>query len=82
MQTDSNRYPKCVEVFKCIRWDIDRDVIRDHEFDFSKKFVVDAVSRADKSVFSMGPSHATAHPHRLNENAYPNDNDALNHTGH
>ena len=28
-RTTGNRYAKCIEVSKRIRWDIDRDVIRD-----------------------------------------------------
>jgi len=40
-----NRYAKCVEVSKRIRWDIDRDVIRDRDFDFSKKFLPDGLSK-------------------------------------
>src|SRR5438552_11994695 len=33
---DSARYAKVVKVSKRIRWDIDRDVIREREFDFTK----------------------------------------------
>ena len=39
-----NRYAKCIEVSKRIRWDIDRDVIRGRKFDFSKKFLPDGLS--------------------------------------
>ncbi|MGW8183502.1 MAG: hypothetical protein ACWGMT_06055 [Burkholderiales bacterium] len=41
---DTARYAKCVEVSKRVRWDIDRDVIRGRKFDFSKKFLPDALS--------------------------------------
>ena len=41
---DTRRYAKCVEVSKRIRWDIDRDVLRAREFDFSKKFLPDGLS--------------------------------------
>ena len=41
---DTARYAKCVEVSKRVRWDIDRDVIRGRRFDFSKKFLPDALS--------------------------------------
>ena len=30
------RYAKCIEVSKRVRWDIDNDVIRKREFDFSQ----------------------------------------------
>ncbi|UCE89115.1 MAG: hypothetical protein JSW10_12595, partial [Pseudomonadota bacterium] len=43
-QPDSKRYAKCVEVSRRIRWDIDEDVIRGREFDFSKKFLPDGLS--------------------------------------
>ena len=48
---DSARYAKCVEVSKRIRWDIDRDVIRHREFDFTKKFLPDGLSFADRLPF-------------------------------
>ena len=34
---NSNRYAKCIEVSKRIRWDIDRDVIRGRQFDFTQE---------------------------------------------
>ena len=37
-QVDSRRYAKCMEVSARIRWDIDRDVIRGRDLDFSQKF--------------------------------------------
>jgi hypothetical protein len=48
---DSTRYAKCIEVSKRIRWDIDRDVIRHREFDFSKKFLPDGLSFVDRVPF-------------------------------
>jgi hypothetical protein len=50
-QKTHNRYAKCVEVSKRIRWDIDRDVIRGRKFDFSKKFLPDGLSLADQLDF-------------------------------
>jgi hypothetical protein len=47
----SNRYAKCVEVSKRIRWDIDRDVIRGREFDVSKKFLPDGLSKIERLPF-------------------------------
>jgi hypothetical protein len=41
---EANRYAKCIEVSKRIRWDIDRDVIRGRTFDLGKKFLPDGLS--------------------------------------
>jgi hypothetical protein len=49
--TNVNRYAKCIEVSRRIRWDIDRDVIRGRAFDFSKKFLPDGLSKADALPF-------------------------------
>jgi hypothetical protein len=48
---DTERYLKCIEVSKRVRWDIDRDVIRGRQFDFSKKFLPDGVSKVDALDF-------------------------------
>ena len=45
-QAVHDRYAKCVEVSRRIRWDIDRDVIRGRKFDVSKKFLPDGLSKA------------------------------------
>jgi hypothetical protein len=45
------RYEKCIEVSKRIRWDIDRDVIRDRRFDFDRKFLPDGLSLAASLEF-------------------------------
>jgi len=42
----TNRYAKCIEVSKRIRWEIDRDVIRGRSFDFGRKFLPDGLSLA------------------------------------
>jgi len=47
----SARYARCVEVSKRIRWDIDRDVIRHREFDFTMKFLPDGLSFVDRLPF-------------------------------
>jgi hypothetical protein len=47
----SARYARCVEVSKRIRWEIDRDVIKGREFDFSKKFLPDGLANADAFAF-------------------------------
>jgi hypothetical protein len=48
---DTRRYAKCIEVSKRVRFDIDRDVIRGREFDFSKKFLPDGLSKVDTLDF-------------------------------
>jgi hypothetical protein len=45
MPTDTRRYARCIDVSKRIRWEIDRDVIRGRRFDFSRKFLPDALSK-------------------------------------
>jgi hypothetical protein len=49
--TPAARYAKCVEVSKRIRWDIDKDVFRGRQFDFSKKFLPDGLSQVDRLGF-------------------------------
>ena len=53
MQTAAaaERYAKCVEVSKRIRWDIERDVIRGRKFDVSKKYLPDGLSMAPSLEF-------------------------------
>ena len=43
--TESKRYAKCVEVSKRVRWSIEADVIKGREFDFTKKFLPDGLSK-------------------------------------
>jgi hypothetical protein len=50
-EVDSRRYAKCIEVSKRVRWDIDRDLIRGRQFDFSKKFLPDGLSKAAQLTF-------------------------------
>jgi hypothetical protein len=45
------RYAKCVEVSKRIRWDIDKDVIRGRKFDVTKKYLPDGLSMAPSLEF-------------------------------
>ena len=51
LHVDTARYAKSIEVSKRIRWDIDRDVIRQREFDFTKKFLPDGLSFVDRLPF-------------------------------
>jgi hypothetical protein len=48
---ETDRYAKCIEVSKRIRWDTDRDVIRARDFDFSKKFLPDGLSKVAQLPF-------------------------------
>ena len=50
-QIDTERYAKCIEVSKRVHWDIDKDVIRGREFDFSKKFLPDGISKVNQLDF-------------------------------
>jgi hypothetical protein len=48
MQTqiaNSARYEACIETSKRIRWDIDKDVFRGRQFDFSTTFLPDGLTR-------------------------------------
>jgi hypothetical protein len=49
--TPTDRYAKCIEASKRVRWDIDRDVIRGRTFDVSKKFLPDGLSKIDQLPF-------------------------------
>jgi len=49
--TDTQRYARCIEASKRIRWDIDRDVIRGRNFDFARKFLPDGISKLDRLGF-------------------------------
>lgn len=44
MPSAHQRYAKCIEASKRIRWDIDRDVIRGRELDLAHKFLPDGLS--------------------------------------
>jgi hypothetical protein len=47
----SERYARCVEVSKRVRWEIDRDVFRGRTFDCSKKFLPDGLSKVNEIEF-------------------------------
>jgi hypothetical protein len=51
LQSETERYAKCIEISKKVRWDIDKDVIRGREFDFSQKFLPDGLSKIDQLDF-------------------------------
>jgi hypothetical protein len=48
---ETERYAKCIEISKRVRWDIDRDVIRGRRFDFGKKFLPDGLSKVAQLPF-------------------------------
>jgi hypothetical protein len=43
----NDRYERCVQTSKRVRWDIDKDVIRGRRFDAAYKFLPDGLSLAD-----------------------------------
>jgi len=43
----SDRYARCVQASKRVRWDIDEDIIRGRSFDTAHKFLPDGLSLAD-----------------------------------
>ncbi|WP_321795404.1 hypothetical protein [Caballeronia sp. J97] len=45
------RYAKCIEVSRRIRWDIDRDVLRGRHFDPAHKFMPDGLSEVNRLPF-------------------------------
>ena len=46
-----SRYQKAIETSRRIRWDLDRDVIRGRQLDFSTSFLPDGLSRMDELPF-------------------------------
>ena len=48
---DTARYARCIKASKRARWDIDADVIRGRDFDYSQTFLPDALSRASELEF-------------------------------
>ena len=46
------RYAKCIEASKRVRWDIDRDVIRGRDFDYTRKFLPDRLARIERFPFA------------------------------
>ncbi|MBG9389442.1 hypothetical protein [Caenimonas aquaedulcis] len=47
----ANRYAQCIEASKRVRWDIDRDVIRGRDFDYTRKFLPDSLSKVQALPF-------------------------------
>jgi hypothetical protein len=59
-QSDVSRYARCVDVSKRVRWEIDRDVFRGRELDFSKKFLPDGLSGVRELGFLSGDEQRLA----------------------
>jgi hypothetical protein len=51
VQVGAGRYSQCIEASKRNRWDIDKDVIRGRQLDFSKKFLPDGLSKVHQLDF-------------------------------
>ncbi len=51
LSPDTQRYAKAIQASKRIRWDIDHDVFRGRQFDFSRKFLPDGLSRVNELKF-------------------------------
>ena len=47
----TQRYARCIDASRRVRWDIDRDVIRGRAFEFDKKFLPDGMSRVNELAF-------------------------------
>ncbi|MGD8854596.1 MAG: hypothetical protein PVI28_19695 [Gammaproteobacteria bacterium] len=56
---DADRYASCIRASRRIRWDIDKDVLREKNFYFSEKFLPDSISRVDELDF-LDPTKRTA----------------------
>jgi hypothetical protein len=50
-QTRAARYARCVKMSKKVEWQIDRDLFRGRELDFSRKFLPDGLSLVDRLDF-------------------------------
>ncbi|NML42901.1 hypothetical protein HHL11_04005 [Ramlibacter sp. G-1-2-2] len=48
----TQRYAKCIELSKHVRWDIENDVIRGRHLDYSRKFLPDSLSRMEHFGFT------------------------------
>ena len=46
-----DRYARCIAASKRVRWDIDKDVIRNRRFDLTKKFLPDGLSLVNELAF-------------------------------
>jgi hypothetical protein len=49
--SESARYARCIKASKKVRWDIDADVIRGRNFDFTQTFLPAGLSKVDELAF-------------------------------
>ncbi|MEX2124833.1 MAG: hypothetical protein WD795_13140 [Woeseia sp.] len=49
--TDTASYARCIDISKRVRWEIDKDVIRDRRLDVGQKFLPDGLSLVDELEF-------------------------------
>lgn len=48
---EQDRYARCIDVSKRVRWDIDKDVIRNRDLDYAKPFLPNGLSKVDSLAF-------------------------------
>jgi len=53
-KTSTQRYARCIDASRRVRWEIDRDVIRGRQLDFARKFLPDGLSRLGDLSFLTG----------------------------
>jgi hypothetical protein len=53
--SESDRYARCVQASKRVRWDVDKDVIRGRPFNTAQKFLPDGLSLANEFT-SLSPA--------------------------
>src|SRR5688572_2610181 len=49
--TSTDRYAKCIDASKRVRWEIERDVIRGRRFDLNRTFLPAGLSRIGRLAF-------------------------------
>jgi len=52
---DTDRFARCIDISKRVRWDIDRDVIKGRRFDTAQKFLPDGLSLVEELYFLSEP---------------------------
>ena len=51
IEAKTERYAKCIEASKRINWDIEKDVLKGRDFDYSSKFLPDGLSKIEEFTF-------------------------------
>ena len=52
IERSTERYAKCIEASKRVRWDIDKDVIRGRRFDTERKYMPDRLAKMECFAFA------------------------------